>query len=202
MKIEMKPISSLTLDPENNRDHDEENLTAIENSLKRFGQQKPIVINPQGVVKAGNGTAKAAQMLGWKEIATVTTQLDDNDADLYAVADNRTSDLSTWNLPRLEPFLKGLDVDTLEDIGFNEMELDLLFPAPDFAVTADGEEVEEKGPGFGEPVIQAQIVFDTEGQQARFRSFIRHLRATSDMQSTAECLDAHICEFLGIEADG
>ena len=43
MKIESVLIDDLTLDPANARKHDDKNLKAIAESLKQFGQRKPIV---------------------------------------------------------------------------------------------------------------------------------------------------------------
>ena len=44
MQLERLKISSLTLDPNNARTHDNTNLEAIAGSLTQFGQRKPIVI--------------------------------------------------------------------------------------------------------------------------------------------------------------
>jgi len=76
MNIEEIPIAELDLDPANVRQHDEKNLAAIKSSLKRFGQQKPIVVDPKGIVIAGNGTLTAARALGWDRIRIVRTQLE------------------------------------------------------------------------------------------------------------------------------
>ena len=59
----LRPIAEVTLDPANARAHSERNLQAIADSLDRFGQQKPIVITPDGTVVAGNGTLEAARSL-------------------------------------------------------------------------------------------------------------------------------------------
>jgi len=40
-------------------------LEQIKASLRRFGQQKPIVVDATNVVRAGNGTLAAAKALGW-----------------------------------------------------------------------------------------------------------------------------------------
>ena len=58
------PIDSLTPDPANVRRHPDNNLEAIKASLKRFGQQKPIVVDSADVIRAGNGTWAAAKALG------------------------------------------------------------------------------------------------------------------------------------------
>ena len=75
MRSETVPIDSLSFDPANVRKHGERNLATIKASLLRFGQQKPIVVDANGVVRAGNGTLAAAKALGWKEIAVVRSTL-------------------------------------------------------------------------------------------------------------------------------
>ena len=131
MRIKAVPIKELKLDQNNARSHDDENLTAIARSLKRFGQQKPIVVNQEGVVIAGNGTLEAATALGWSKLAVVQTDLEADEQTLYAIADNRTGDLASWNLPQLDLVLRSLDFDTLGDLGFDEMAMDEILPQPD-----------------------------------------------------------------------
>ena len=70
MKTETANLSDLAIDPANVRKHDDRNLAAIKSSLSRFGQQKPIVIRPDGSVVAGNGTLAAAQSLGWETLTS------------------------------------------------------------------------------------------------------------------------------------
>jgi len=99
MQLEPLKISSLTLDPNNARTHDNANLEAIAGSLTQFGQRKPIVIDQNNVIVAGNGTVTAAQSLGWTEIEAVRVPAD-WDADrikAFALADNRTAELASWD---------------------------------------------------------------------------------------------------------
>jgi ParB-like chromosome segregation protein Spo0J len=63
MDVHDIPVGELHNDPANVRKHGEQNLAAIKASLTRFGQQKPIVVNRDGVVVAGNGTLMAARAL-------------------------------------------------------------------------------------------------------------------------------------------
>jgi len=109
MNIEQIPLSELTNDPRNVREHDKRNVDAIAASLQRFGQQKPIVVDSEGVVLAGNGTLAAARSIGWEEIAIVRTDLMDAEAVAYAIADNRTADLATWDTESLALTLDQLD---------------------------------------------------------------------------------------------
>jgi site-specific DNA-methyltransferase (adenine-specific) len=98
MKIELVAIDSLDLDPRNARKHDAKNLKAIADSLEQFGQRKPIVVWGKTVV-AGNGTLAAARTLGWSEIsiARVPDDWSSDQVKAYALADNRSAELATWD---------------------------------------------------------------------------------------------------------
>jgi hypothetical protein len=127
MNIEEINIAELELDPANVRRHDASNLDAIRGSLKRFGQQKPIVVNEKGVVIAGNGTLTAARALGWDRIKIVRTELMGSEATAFAIADNRTAELATWDDGALVEQLSALELEDgalLEAAGFSSKELE------------------------------------------------------------------------------
>jgi len=129
LDIIRKSVSELSQDPANARTHDEKNISAIIASLRRFGQQHPIVIDSSGVVRAGNGRLEAAVRLGWPEIDCVVTDLKGSDAIAYAIADNRTSELAGWDDDVLAAQLQGLVTDDealLEAAGFSEDDLAAL----------------------------------------------------------------------------
>lgn len=120
MKLETIAIIDLTPDPNNARAHDQKNLEAIAGSLREFGQRKPIVITQDNIIAAGNGTVEAAKSLGWTEIQVVRVPAD-WDADrikAFALADNRTAELATWNQEVLEQQLRELDAAGIEVAGF------------------------------------------------------------------------------------
>jgi len=138
MKTERVPIDSVQFDAANVRRHGEKNLATIKASLSRFGQQKPIVVDAAGVVRAGNGTLAAAKALGWKEITVVRSTLAGAEATAYAIADNRTAELAEWDEDALAQTLAALQIED-EDLaiatGFDAKEIDALL-APD-EVTED-----------------------------------------------------------------
>ncbi len=111
MKTERVTVASLLFDPANVRKHGERNLDAIKASLARFGQQKPIVVDSDGIVRAGNGTLMAAKALGWDEIEIVRTNLRGSEATAYAIADNRTAELAEWDEGALAEQLAALQID-------------------------------------------------------------------------------------------
>ena len=128
MNTELISISDLTPDPANARKHGERNLKAIIDSLRAFGQQKPIVVDRRGVVIAGNGTLEAAKRLGWEEIAIVRTELEPTQATAFGIADNRTAELAEWDEEVLVSLLDSLDDETRDLMHFDQKELDALVP--------------------------------------------------------------------------
>jgi DNA modification methylase len=114
MQIIKKSIAELSNDPANARKHDDRNIESIVASLRRFGQQKPIVIDMNNIVRAGNGTLEAARRLGWDSIDCVKTDLKGSDAIAYAIADNRTAELAKWDDDILAAQLNGLLADDEE----------------------------------------------------------------------------------------
>jgi ParB-like chromosome segregation protein Spo0J len=127
MKIERINVAELSLDPSNVRKHSRKNLDAIKASLRKFGQQKPIVVDAKGIVLAGNGTLTAAKELGWAEIEATRTVLQGVEATAFAIADNRSAELAEWD-DKLSNVLKSLkDADfPLDATGFDEKEIDKL----------------------------------------------------------------------------
>jgi len=139
VKILQKPITELSLDPNNARKHSDSNLKAIAASLSKFGQRKPIVIH-KGVVLAGNGTLEAARSLGWTDIAVaeVPDEWDTETAQAYALADNRSAELAEWDEAALAKQLLELD-----DKGWDIAELGFEIPEIPVDTEADEDEIPE-----------------------------------------------------------
>lgn len=125
MKIERVDIKTLLPDPSNVRKHSPKNLDAIKGSLKKFGQQKPIVVDHNNIVIAGNGTLEAAQALGWDRLDIVRTDLKGSDAVAFALADNRTTDLSEFDDEELDKVLSALAAEDYDiaSIGFDDFDV-------------------------------------------------------------------------------
>lgn len=111
--------------------HSDENIKAIQASLREFGQRKPIVLDAQGQVIAGCGTLESARQMGWKEIACVESHLDGLQAESYAIADNKTTDMSEFDFEMLASTLKELQEGghDLSHTGFQSFELEPLLTA-------------------------------------------------------------------------
>jgi ParB-like chromosome segregation protein Spo0J len=127
MNIEQLPLSSLSCDPANARRHPERNLEQIKASLRRFGQQKPIVVDATNIVRAGNGTLAAAKALGWTTIAAVRSELPRTELTAYAIVDNRSAELAEWDAEMLAAAFSDPEIG---DIGFDPSEIDKLLDRP------------------------------------------------------------------------
>jgi hypothetical protein len=105
------------------------NVEAIARSLAKFGQRRPIVVRKStNEVIAGNHTLQAAQQLGWKQIAVVWVQDDDQTATAFALADNRTQDLGFYDEDLLEELINSIqEQDLFLATGYSEDEPNLDF---------------------------------------------------------------------------
>lgn len=96
------PIGKLQLLQSNTRRHTKESIDGIAESLKVFGQQTPAVIDEDFVVQKGNGTLMAAQLNEWTHLAAIPTDINDRDRlKIYSSVDNRTSEMSVFDVPEL-----------------------------------------------------------------------------------------------------
>lgn len=121
------PIDGLAFDPDNTRQHTEASIKAIEESLKRFGQDQPIVVQKRGlIVRKGNGRLQAAKRLGWTHIAAVIVDEANVDATMRAIADNRSGELSNWDpraLGRAFEAAQKQRAGSTEGVGFSQDEI-------------------------------------------------------------------------------
>lgn len=143
------PISSLVTDPANARLHPDRNLSAIEASLRVYGQRKPVVVRRDGmIVTAGNGTLEAAKRLGWTHLAAVVVDDDPVTATGFAIADNRTAELATWDNEALAALLDELKVAEVDvsALGWSDEDLAALLAEPGAPAEPPAED-----PGASEP---------------------------------------------------
>lgn len=116
LKIEQVAVEKLTFDPSNARNHSDTNLGAIAQSLKQFGQRKPIVVTAENVIVAGNGTVEAARMIGITnlDVVRVPASWSADQVKAFALADNRSAELAEWN-----PEVLSAQLIELEEAGFD-----------------------------------------------------------------------------------
>ena len=143
-------INSVETHPKNVRQGD---IGAISESLKAHGQYRPIVVDKRtSRILAGNHTWKAAKALGWQQInAGFIETKNDDEALRILLADNRTTDLASYDDSGLAELLKQL-ADTeigLEGTAFDGDDLDtLLKDLGHFELPTDVDEIPEDVPAI------------------------------------------------------
>lgn len=128
-------LADLVKPEKNVRIHTEQQLKEFQRSVEMFGQIRPIVVDENNVILAGNGLYDTFVMMG-KESAEVYKykNLTENQKKKLMIADNKIFNLGVDNLESLNNFLEELQGD-LDIPGFDE---DILKE-----MVADAEEVTE-----------------------------------------------------------
>jgi len=119
--IALAKLSDLKSDHRNARKRTDRSASLIEESLKRYGAARSVVIDEDGRLLAGNGTVEAAKRAGIEKVRIIETEGDEiiavrrtgltEDQKVgLALADNRTSDLSEWDKLMLQQLSEEHDV--------------------------------------------------------------------------------------------
>jgi len=127
LSMRQVPLKDLSPYPGNPRRGD---VDAIAQSLETNGQYRPVVVQKStGHVLAGNHTVLAAESLGWKKIAAVFVDVDDDQAAKIVLADNKTAELGSYDHDDLVALLQS--VDNLDGTGYSQVELDAVIHLTD-----------------------------------------------------------------------
>lgn len=122
MNYENLSISELKPAERNARRHQEKDIEAIKKSIQEFGFNDPIgVWGPENTIVEGHGRLQAAFELGLEEVPVVRLDhLTDEQRRAYALAHNRTAELSEWDLEVMDMELSEIfDID-MDAFGFDE----------------------------------------------------------------------------------
>lgn len=111
MRVEMLPVEQLTPYERNARAHGEDDIAALMESIRIFGFRDPIgVWGPKNIIVEGHGRLMAAKRLGLPEVPVIRLDdMSDEERRAYALAHNRTAELSRWDETVREMELAGID---------------------------------------------------------------------------------------------
>jgi DNA modification methylase len=130
LEVIYRPLDELRPHPANPRRHNKKQIRQIAESIKAFGFIVPILIDRYGNVVTGHGRLLAARELGMTEVPTLCLDhLTPAQLRAFRIADNRLTEIATWDDRLLAEELKdlsllGLDF-SLEVTGFDMGEIDL-----------------------------------------------------------------------------
>jgi DNA modification methylase len=122
-------LSDLRPSAQNARKHTNAQIRALARSIQAFGFAAPILADKHGNILAGHARFKAANLLALKQVPVVfLDHLTETQAKAYMLADNKLTDRSTWDEPKLAVQLKELSDLALEfeieATGFESPEID------------------------------------------------------------------------------
>lgn len=120
MQILKMPVTELIAPQKNVRIHTEVQIKEFIRSIAMFGQIRPVVVDENNVILAGNGLVAALKKAGI-ETADVykITNLSEKQKKKLMIADNKIYGLGIENLDTLNAFLEELS-DDLDIPGFDE----------------------------------------------------------------------------------
>jgi DNA modification methylase len=130
LNIVYRRIDELKPDPANPRRHAKKQVRQIAHSITEFGFNVPVLIDRENNVIGGHGRLLACRELGGSEVPTLCLDhLTPAQVRAFRIADNRLTEISTWDDRLLAEELKelsllGLDFD-IEVTGFEMGEIDL-----------------------------------------------------------------------------
>ena len=130
MKIIMMKTDDL-IEYDNNPRHNDEAVDAVANSISEFGFKVPIIITSDNIIVAGHTRLKASKKLGLSEVpCIIANDLTEEQIKAFRLADNKTSELATWDFDALMEELDNIDMDMLQ-FGFEDLYDDIPDNAED-----------------------------------------------------------------------
>lgn len=127
---------------ENNPRRNDNAVSAVAESIKKFNFQVPVVVDSDNVIVCGHTRVKAAQKLGMETVpCIIADDLTPEQIKAFRLADNKTGELAGWDFEKLEEELAELDGFDMSAFGFvenDEVDIDSFFE--------DAEEKKEKEP--------------------------------------------------------
>lgn len=134
LKVEYIDINELNPYENNARRHGEEDINAIASSIRAFGFDDPVgVWGENNTIVEGHGRVLAAALVGMTEVPCIRLDhLTDEERRAYALAHNRTAELSGWDFDIQESELQDITSIDMSQFGFdyvplNESDIDDLF---------------------------------------------------------------------------
>lgn len=130
LNIEYLPIKDLKPYKRNARKHTDSDVATIVASIKEFGFADPIgVWGKDNMIVEGHGRLMAAKKLGMDSVPVIRLDhLTDEQRRAYALAHNKTAEMSEWDVDFLGAELDDILNIDMSDFGFNLDNLDEIFP--------------------------------------------------------------------------
>lgn len=176
MEVISMKLADLIKPEKNVRIHTEQQLKEFQRSVKMFGQIRPIVIDENNVILAGNGLYDTLVAMG-KETADVYRydNLTENQKKKLMIADNKIFSLGIENLETLNSFLEDLQGD-LDIPGFDEEILKQM--------VSEAEDITDKLSEYG--TLDDEEIQSIKGNAERKEQQIQRMETEQRVQKQSE----------------
>lgn len=115
---------------ENNPRINDDAIDVVAKSISEFGFKNPIIVDKKNVIVCGHTRRLASIKLGLEEVPVIiASDLTEDQINAFRVADNKSSELSTWDLEKLKLELSNIELD-MSDFGFEDL-LDQMKELPE-----------------------------------------------------------------------
>ena len=143
MNIEYLKLSDLKPYGNNARRHTQTDINAIRASIRRFGFNDPVGIwGKDNIIVEGHGRYEAARLEGMEEVPCIRLDhLSDDKRRAYALAHNKTAEMSSWDKALLDAEIAEIQTIDMEQFGVVEVE-----ETPDYDDLFSDAEAKEKEP--------------------------------------------------------
>lgn len=132
MNIKITPLQDIKPYYNNPRDNAGA-VPAVIESFKRYGFIKPIICDKDYVIIAGHTRYIAAFQLGLTQVPVVISEMDEEKAKLFRIADNKLAEKSEFDENALIEELRGLEVpENLQAFFFEDISEMVNFSMNDF----------------------------------------------------------------------
>ncbi len=127
LKAKKIKLEILLQDDENPRIHNRRNIDAIKDSIQKYGQYRPFVVNQRtGKIAVGNGMLTAMKELGFTKGNAIFMDLSEEDFRLLSIADNRSADMSVEDPMILLKRLKSIPEELRDLTGYSKVDISIL----------------------------------------------------------------------------
>lgn len=149
ININISEIKEYTNNPRINNNA----IDKVAESIKQFGFMQPIVVDNNNVIIVGHTRYKAAKKLGLKEVpCIIANNLSEKKINAYRIADNKTNELSEWDISKLAYELENIEN---EFTGFDDSEIQAIIANIE---VVENDEVGNSGTGLNNNVSNFSIV--------------------------------------------
>lgn len=97
------------------KDHPQSQIDSIKASIQKTGFRNPIEVDENNEILSGHGRLLACKQLGMKEVLVLKySDLDEEEKIAYRLNTNRTADLGSYNVEKLQFELEKINLDQFE----------------------------------------------------------------------------------------